>query len=90
MYFLVNTLTQEITVYKKLGDAARAGLVCLNGGVANEYPDPIAAFNDSNLNDTYVLLNLSHAFESISQSDDTAAQELAASYKQALDDFYKD
>lgn len=88
MYFLVNTLTQKITAFKKLGDAARAGLVYLNGDVASKYPDPIAAFNDSNLNETFVLLNVSDAFESISESDDTAAQELAASYKQALDNFY--
>tara|TARA_B110000211_G_scaffold79316_1_gene93001 strand:+ start:1898 stop:2161 length:264 start_codon:yes stop_codon:yes gene_type:complete len=86
MYFLVNTLTQQITAHNKLGDAARSALVAL--GAPNNAADPIAAFNDSKLNETYVLLNLSDAFESISESDDTAAQELAASYKQAIDNFY--
>lgn len=86
MYFSVNTLTQQITAHNKLGDAARSALVSL--GVHNNVADPIAAFNDSNLNETYVLLNLSAAFESISESDDTAAQELAASYKKAIDEFY--
>ena len=86
MYFLVNTLTQQITAHNKLGDAARSALVAL--GAPNNAADPIAAFNDSNLNETYLLLNLSAAFESISESDDTAAQELATSYKQAIDQLY--
>ena len=91
MYFLVNLETQAISAHKKLGDAARKGLSeCnLSEKTVNIIPDPVAVFNDANL-DIFMLQNISDAFESISESDDTAAQELAASYKQAIDDFYKE
>ena len=88
MYFSVNTLTQKIAVHKNLGSAARHALSEL--GEPNKAIDPVAALNAVNINNTFILQNASDAFEAISQSDNTAAQELAASYKQALDAFYKD
>lgn len=88
MYFSVNTLTQKIAAHKNLGSAARHALSEL--GEPSKAVDPIAVFNAVNTNNTFILQNASDAFESISESDDTAAQELAASYKQAIDDFYKE
>ena len=86
MYFSVNTLTQIIAVHKNLGTAARHALSEL--GEPSKAIDPIAALNAVNTNNTFILQNASDAFEAISQSDNTAAQELAASYKAAIDSYY--
>ena len=87
MYFSVNTLTQAITAHKYLGSAAKYALNEL-GTPAPFQLDPVKVFNETTGNNPFVLQNVSDAFESISESDDIAAQELAASYKQAIDDFY--
>ena len=89
MYFSVNTLTQTITAHKYLRTAAKHALAEL-GAPPPFQLDPVKAFNETAGNNPFVLQNISDAFESISESDDTAAQELAASYKQAIDDFYKE
>ncbi|EMQ19237.1 hypothetical protein VCEC0051_003851 [Vibrio cholerae O1 str. EC-0051] len=49
--------------------------------------DPVKVFNTLN-QDRFAVLNLSSAFESISVSDDVAAQELARQFQKAVDVLY--
>lgn len=86
MYFAIDTKTQSVIGYKTLGEAARGAIKGL--GEKFEGDDPVALFHKVNLDSRYVLLNLSGAFEAISESDDLAAQELAVSFKLAVDNYY--
>ncbi|CAH6980549.1 conserved hypothetical protein [Vibrio chagasii] len=86
MYFIVDTKTQDVKAYGKQGDAARAALALLNVSTG-QGKDPVKAFRELN-SDAVAVLNLSDAFESVEQSDNHAAQELARSFKEAVEAFY--
>lgn len=86
MYFLVDSKTQTVTAYKKLGDAVRTALATLNVTLKQD-SDPVKIFNELK-SERFAALNLASAFESISESDDKAAQELAKQFQQAVDSFY--
>lgn len=87
MYFFVDTADQSVKAFPRLGDAARHSLRVL-GRELQPGADPVAAA-EAALDDRGALLNLSTAFESVAESDDGAAQELAASFRQAVDAFYE-
>lgn len=87
MYFLIDAADHSVTAFKKNGDAARAALRKMDVSI-KQGEDPVALSKDI-LNDRMVILNLSGAFESISESDDGAAQELAAGMKSAIDALYQ-
>lgn len=87
MFFLVDTKMQAVTAHKKLGEAARHALA-LAVVPLSEGADPVKAFNQLE-GQRFVILNLSGAFESISDSDDQAAQELAKQFQHAVDTLYE-
>lgn len=86
MIFFIDTEDQAVTAHKKMGDAAHAVIDKMNVSFSTG-SDPVKVAFDA-LGNRGVLLNLSQAFESIAQSDDKAAQELAQQMKQAVDELY--
>jgi hypothetical protein len=87
MNFLVDSKDQSIFAYKSRGLACRAllkkcGVDVLPGD------DPVKMAKEKT-SDRFIILNLSGAFEAISESDDRAAQELATSFKKAIDAVFK-
>ena len=84
MHFLINTSNKTVVAYKGRGDAARAALSEL-GITVKPGADPVKQAHDEMGSNT-AILNLSAAFEFISESDD--AQSLALKFKQAVDDFF--
>lgn len=87
MYFLIDSQDQAITAHKSMGAAART-LLNTVGASLERGVDPVKRANEL-AGDRLIMLNLSGAFDAISQSDDTAAQELAAGFKMAIDEMYK-
>jgi hypothetical protein len=87
MYFTVDTANQSVIASRSLGAAARVALKKLSVPYL-QGDDHVALFRQVNPDERFALLNLSGAFESVSESDDQAAQELAASFKQAIDHYY--
>jgi len=86
MYFTADSKDQEITAHKSLGEAAKAVLKKINVKLPAG-ADPVKLARE-HAGDRLVMLNTSSAFESIANSDDQAAQELAASYKAAIDKLF--
>jgi hypothetical protein len=87
MYFLVDTKDQSVTAFKNNGLACRALLKKINIDILPG-DDPVKLARE-NAGDRLIVLNLSGAFEAISTSNDQAAQELAESFKQAVDNFFQ-
>lgn len=87
MYFNVDSADLTITAHKSLGDAARAALKKLSVDLPPG-KDPVKLAKKAAGN-RLVMLNASGAFESIANSDNLAAQELAADFKTALDKLYE-
>jgi hypothetical protein len=86
MYFTADSKDQKITAHKSLGEAAKAVLKKLNIKLSTG-EDPVKIARE-HAGDRLIMLNTSSAFESIANSDDQAAQELAASYKAAIDKMF--
>ncbi|MBJ7536970.1 hypothetical protein [Marinomonas transparens] len=86
MIFFIDTQDQTVTAHKKMGEAARAVLEKL-GVTCGAGSDPVKTAYEA-LGERGVMQNLSQAFESIAESDDQAAQELALQMKQAVDTLY--
>ena len=70
-----------------MGAAAKAVLKKLNVTLSSG-ADPVKLAQET-LGYRGWILNLSGAFEAISESDDQAAQELALQFKQAVEQYYK-
>ena len=87
MYFFVDAQTQKIAAFHKLGDAARHALAVKGVEIPRD-SDPVKQAYEV-LGDSGALVNLSGAFESISCSDDKAAQELAEAFKSAVDSLHR-
>ena len=87
MYFFVDAATNEIDAFQKLSVAAKTALKVLEVDCPAG-ADPVKLANEK-LGERGVLLNVSGAFEAISESDDRAAQELALKFKEALDKYYE-
>ena len=87
MYFLIDSKDQEVTAHKNNGLAARSALNKLNI-TPPAGADPVKAANDV-MGDRMAILNISGAFDAISNSDDRAAQELAGDFKRAVDGLYR-
>lgn len=86
MYFTADSKDQKITAHKSLGEAAKAILKKLNISLPAG-ADPVKLARE-HAGDRLIMLNTSSAFESIADSDDQAAQELAAKYKAAIDKMF--
>lgn len=86
MYYFANAKNHTISAHHKLSDAARAALAS-HGQTCPPGGDPVRMAN-AILGDSGALLNLSAAFESIAESDDQAAQELARQFQQATDKLF--
>ena len=88
MYFLVDTKSQTIKAFAKMGNAARFILNLM--GIEPNQPDPVKQLSDNNyFSDRFLVVNLAGAFESIAESDNKAAQELAEQYKRAVNEYYE-
>ena len=87
MYFLFDTQDLTAQAYKSRGAACRVALDKLGVKMALGQ-DPVQLANQK-MGDRMVVLTLSGAFESISDSDDGRAQELASKFKAAIDQYYE-
>ena len=87
MYFFIDTKDQTIKAFYKMGDAARFALDKI-GHPLPVNSAPVKVFHDQ-YKDSAAILNLSAAFESISESEEPAATELAEQFKRAVDDYYQ-
>jgi hypothetical protein len=87
MYYFIDSKDQSVTAYPDLGKAARAAIAKLNETI-QPGDDPVKAARTL-LNDRGIITNLSGAFDSIAASDDTAAQELAADFRDATNAFFE-
>lgn len=86
MIFVIDTLDQTVVARHKRGDAARFVIDKL-GAKLEPGEDPVKkALLLSG--DRMAMLNLSGAFESISESDNKIAQALATDMKKAVDQLY--
>ena len=83
MYFLCNADDQSITAFKTLGAASKEVLQLVDVELPTG-EDPVRWANQ-HTNADLTILNLSAMLESIANSDDGAAQELAGKYKDAID-----
>lgn len=88
MYFFIDSMDRSVTAYKTNGQAAAAVIKKLGGeqsgvGTGDHVRDAFELLGDRG-----VIVNVSQAFDCIAESDDRAAQELAAQMKQAVDEFY--
>lgn len=86
MYFFVNGKDKTVTCYKSKSAAATAGLGLIDVSVPHG-ADPVMLANQR-LGDSVVIINVSAAFESVSMSDDYAAQELAGDFHRAIEAYY--
>jgi hypothetical protein len=87
MYFLVDSKAQTVVcAAKKLGELARQ-LLQMQGVEVPPSGDPVKLAR-AVCGERFAMLNLSAAFESIKLSDDSAAQELAGQFQQAIDNIY--
>lgn len=93
MYFFIDSMDRSVTAYKTNGKAASAVIEKLGGeqsggGTGRSDGGDHVRLAFELLGDRGVIVNVSQAFECIADSDDQAAQELAAQMKQAVDKFY--
>lgn len=88
MYFIIDSLDQSVVAAKSMGNAARAVLDKLDITLPPQ-TDPVK-LAVSSMGDRLAILNLSAALDSISESDDQAAQELAGSMRDAVDRLFNE
>ena len=86
MFFYVNAQKQTVVAASKLGLAAKMALHDLGIDLVPG-EDPVKAAREA-LYNIGCLQNLSEAFDSIAQSDNSAAQELADQYSKAVGVFH--
>ena len=88
MYFYIDLKQQTVKAFFKQGMAARYGLE-LFGAPLPAGDDPVKKANKV-IEGRGLIVGLSGAFESIAESGDAAAQELAADFARAVDELYND
>ena len=88
MFFYIDGATQVVTCYSKKGDAAKGALLEM-GVTVPPGGDPVVLAN-KHLGLNGGLVSVSSAYESISISDDQAAQELAGKFHLAIESFFNE
>ncbi|WP_444886035.1 hypothetical protein [Microbulbifer sp. PSTR4-B] len=87
MVFLVCESARSVLAFKTRGEAARH-LLTQNGQEVQPGADPVRQAQPL-LDQGRAMLNLSDMFDAIAESDDQAAQELAAQCRDAVDNLYQ-
>ncbi len=93
MYFLMDAQLKTVKAFSRQGSAAKKALSLL-GVCVKASSDPVKALFDHALYaDRFLIITLSDAFHSISDSikeeDQTTAVQLSDQLKKAVDDYYK-
>ena len=87
MYFYIDLKSQTVKAFFKCGVASKYALGLLGVPLAaGEGPVKVRGAIEGR----GLIVSLSGAFESIAESGDTAAQELAAGFARAVDELYND
>lgn len=88
MYFYIDLKSQTVKAFFKLGVASKYALGLFGAPLAAG-EDPVKKARGV-IEGQGLIVSLTGAFESIAESDDTAAQELAADFARAVDELYDD